>query len=239
MPYLGVNIDHVATVRQQRGESYPDLVAAALECQRAGAHSIVAHLREDRRHIQDADIFALKKALGIKLNVEASIDPSVLRTIRRAKPDCVTFVPERRQERTTEGGIDAVGLRRTLGRIVADLRRRRIGVSLFIEPEDRQILAARALEAEAVEFHTGAYANARTAALRERLARKVEEGVGRARSLGLLAHVGHGLDVRNVRRIARIRGISEFNIGFSIVSRALFTGLGPAVKEMRSLICAK
>jgi len=238
MPSLGVNIDHVATVRQARGADFPDVVEAALACQRAGARSIVAHLREDRRHIQDADIFRLNKALKIKFNVEASLDPSVLKTIERAVPDCVTFVPERRAERTTEGGVDVVAMRRRLARVIPRLHKRGIEVSLFIEPSERQIRASKAAGADAVEIHTGAYSNAGTAAARERLARVIEKAVRMSNELGLPAHVGHGLDYGNVRRIARIRGISEFNIGYSIISRSFFTGIGRAVRDMRRAIGA-
>ena len=141
MPFLGVNIDHVATVRQARDEGFPDLVDAARACEKAGAHSTVAHLREDRRHIQDADIFRLRKALRIKLNVEAALDPSVLRTVLEARPDCATFVPERRAERTTEGGIDAIGLRRRFERVIPALHRRKIGVSLFIRVQNEDLVS--------------------------------------------------------------------------------------------------
>jgi pyridoxine 5-phosphate synthase len=233
---LGVNIDHVATVRQARGAAFPDPVEAALVCERAGARAIVAHLREDRRHIQDADVLRLKRRLRVKFNMEISTDRSVLRTALRVRPDAVTFVPERRRERTTEAGVDAAGLRRKLAAIIRSMRREGIGVSLFVDPIGAQLEAARDLGADAVEIHTGAYANARTARARERAALAVGQAVRAARALGLLTHVGHGLDYANVPRIARIPGIEEFNIGYAIVARALFTGLARAVRDMKRLV---
>lgn len=236
MPHLGVNVDHVATVRQARGGAFPDPVQAALISERAGASSVVAHLREDRRHIQDADLFRLKRKLRTKLNVEMSVEASVVKTALRVRPHIVTFVPERRRERTTESGLDVFSGGMRLEEVTRRFHARNVGVSFFLDPDSDSILAARALGADAVEIHTGAYANAQTAALREKLARKVEGGVLLIRALGMKAHVGHGLDYENTPRIARIRGISDFNIGYAIISRALFVGIGAAVRDMKRKI---
>jgi len=244
MRHLGVNIDHVATLRQARlargerapaGGAYPDPVRAALISIRSGAYSIVAHLREDRRHIQDYDIHNLKKA-GVRLNMELSVAPSVLETAYAICPHVATFVPEKRQEKTTESGLDAVRLAHRLEPILTKMRKKKIGISLFIGPDPAQIDASHALGAEAVEIHTGEYAEAKSAADAEREARRITEAIRYARSLGLLAHVGHGLDYKNVSRIARITGATEFNIGYSIVSRALSDGLARAVRDMKRAI---
>lgn len=233
---LGVNIDHVATVRQARSGSTPDPVQAALVCQRSGADSIVAHLREDRRHIQDADIFRLKKALTIKLNLEMAIHPSVLRTALAARPDTATLVPERRRERTTESGLDVVRDRRRLSSATDRLRKRGIEVSYFVDPVAAHIDAAIACGADAVEIHTGTYAEARTASARKREAARVRRAVEHACGKGLKAHVGHGLDMENVGAIASIPGVDEFNIGFSIVAESMFVGLPQAVRGMKDRI---
>lgn len=239
MTLLGVNVDHVATLRQARGSSFPDPVEAALICQEAGADSIVAHLREDRRHIQDRDVLRLKGNLSVKLNLELSIDPTVLRTAYRVQPGGVTFVPERRQERTTESGLDVIGLRKKLKAILPALRKRKISVSLFVDPDPKQIAAARELGAAAVEIHTGEYANAKGVKQAERCIRKIEQAIQYSNSLGLVTHVGHGLDYENVRKVAELEGICEFNIGYAIITKALYVGLGNAVREMKSLIRAR
>ncbi len=244
MRLLGVNLDHIATLRQARaakgerppaGAPHPDLVKAARAAMKRGADSIVAHLREDRRHVQDYDIFELKKA-GVPLNMELSIDPSVLETAYAARPHVATFVPEKRLEKTTESGIDAAGLAKKLAPILAKMKKKKIAVSLFIDADTAQIDAARDLGAAAVEIHTGPYADAATGAAREAEARRVAIAVRYANSLGLLVHVGHGLDYQNVRRIARIPGVTEFNIGYSIVSRSLSCGLETAVRDMKRAI---
>jgi pyridoxine 5-phosphate synthase len=242
---LGVNVDHVATLRQARlpagrfaprGSVYPDPVEAALVCQRAGAHAVVMHLREDRRHVNDRDVRRAKRALRIKLNLEMSIAPSVVRTALSVVPGQATLVPERRQERTTEGGLDLTRRPSAVRRVVRALQRKRVVVSLFIDPDARQIRAARAMGAEAVEFHTGDYANARTAAGRRRQLARLKKAVALARRVGLTAHAGHGLDYANTRAVARIVGLDELNIGYSIVARALRTGLDRAVRDMRRLL---
>lgn len=233
---LGVNVDHVATVRQARLSVFPDPVRAALICQNSGADSIVAHLREDRRHIQDDDVFRLKKSLQIKLNLEMAIHPSVLRTALSARPGTVTLVPERRRERTTESGLDVVRDRRRLAAATERLHARGIEVSYFVDPVAAHVDGAILCGADAVEIHTGSYAEARTAAARKREAARVREAVRHARDKGLRAHVGHGLDYDNLGPIAAIPGIDEFNIGFSIIAESIFLGLPQAVRQMRRLI---
>ena len=208
---------------------------AARRCQQAGADSIVCHLREDRRHILDADVHRLAK-LRIPLNLEMSIAPSVVATALKAHPAQVTLVPERRQELTTEGGLDAVRLAPRLNRLIQQFQARDIAVSLFIDPEPRQVAAAAMLGAPIIELHTGAYANAATAAARLRACAALRHAAAQARRNGLAVAAGHGLDYDNVRPIARIKDIEELNIGFSIISRALWVGLPRAVKEMRNLI---
>jgi pyridoxine 5-phosphate synthase len=233
---LGVNVDHIATVRQARRGTFPDPVRAALVCQAAGADAIVAHLREDRRHIQDDDVRRLKSALRIKLNLEMAIHPSVLKTALAVCPHTATLVPERRKERTTESGLDMVRDRSRLARATDSLRRRGIEVSFFVDPVAAHIDAAAACGAHAVEIHTGTYAEARTAAAAKREAERIRRAIQHAAKLSLKAHVGHGLDYTNTKMIAGIRGIDEFNIGFSIISESFFTGLPQAVKRMHDLI---
>ncbi len=233
---LGVNVDHVATVRQARGVSFPDPVQAARVCQEAGADSIVAHLREDRRHIQDADVFRLKKALTIKFNLEMAIHPSVLATALKARPDTVTLVPEKRLEKTTESGLDMARDGKRLADATRKLHAKGIEVSYFVDPRPEHITAALCAGADAVEIHTGTYAEARTAADRRREALRIRRAVEHAGGLGLPAHVGHGLDYANTAAIAAIPGIDEFNIGFSIVAASVFEGLPQAVRRMRALI---
>jgi pyridoxine 5-phosphate synthase len=232
---LGVNIDHVATLRQARGGTHPRPVDAARVCEKAGAHSIVMHLREDRRHVRDSDLFEVKLAVGIRLNMEMSVAPGIVRVALKLRPDQVTLVPEKRRERTTEGGLDVIAKRRTLERLIPEFRRRGIITSLFIDPDRRQVDASAALGVEAVEFHTGDYANASGRARRRELER-LRAAVGRARRLGLVAHAGHGLDYGNVKALRSIKGLDELNIGYSIVTRAVWTGLSAAVRDMKKLL---
>jgi pyridoxine 5-phosphate synthase len=236
MPFLGVNIDHVATLRQARGGSAPDPVRAALEAQRAGADSIVAHLREDRRHIQDDDIRRLRNKLTIKLNVEMSIEPSVVKTVLRHGPDAVTLVPEKRRERTTESGLDVVRYRSPLGRVIDKMHQKNIGVSLFLDPIKKQMNQAARLGVQAVEIHTGDYANAKSSRAKKERLSAIRDAVEYSNSLGLTTHVGHGLDYANVSQITNIAGIEEYNIGYAIICRAVYVGLAQAVTEMRYLI---
>lgn len=238
---LGVNIDHIATLRQARlpkgriapaGSVFPDPLEAGRICKRAGAHSVVMHLREDRRHIQDHDVFRMKHAVPIRLNLEMAVAPSVTRVALKLKPNQVTLVPEKRQERTTESGLDLIKNRARLSGFVRACRRKKIDVSLFIDPDPEQVRAAKALGADAVEFHTGTYAEATSAAAARKEIVRLARAVRLARSLGLKAHAGHGLDVKNVKAVKEIQGLDELNIGYAIVSRALWIGFEAAVKEM-------
>jgi pyridoxine 5-phosphate synthase len=236
MPLLGVNIDHVATVRQQRKGTFPDPVEAALAAERAGADSITAHLREDRRHIQDADILRLRREIRTKLNLEMSIAEEIVKFAVRVRPQDACLVPERRQELTTEGGLDVAGQKAKVSRAVARLKRARVRVSLFIDPDVRQIRAAREAGADCVELHTGTYADARGSARIRAEFRKLAEAGEEAHRLGLTLNAGHGLDYGNVVPVASLAHMHELNIGFSIIGRSLFVGIGEAVREMKRLI---
>lgn len=233
---LGVNVDHVATVRQARRGALPDPVEAALACQRAGANSIVCHLREDRRHIHDRDVARLLKALRIPLNLEMSIAADVVAVALRLKPAQVTLVPERRQELTTEGGLDVAGLQRKLKPLVRQFQERHIVVSLFVDPQKRQLEASTGIGARVVELHTGGYATSRNPAARTTALQALQQGTTTARGLGLAVAAGHGLDYENVKPIVAIPRIEELNIGFSIISRALFVGIEQAVRDMNALL---
>lgn len=242
MPSLGVNIDHVATVRQARYRcdldnfnAEPDPVAAALLAEKAGAKGITAHLREDRRHIQDRDIVRLREAVRTKLNLEMGISDEIVRIALEVLPNDVCLVPENRQEVTTEGGLDCVGKSHALRPVVARLRGRGIRVSLFIDPDPSQIEMSADLGAEFVELHTGAYANAAGVAREAELLR-LKSGASLARSLGLRVNAGHGLNYINIQPILALDGLEELNIGHSIVSRALTVGMEQAVAEMCALI---
>ncbi|GHS95206.1 pyridoxine 5'-phosphate synthase [Planctomycetales bacterium] len=234
---LGVNIDHIATLRQARQTNEPDPVAAAAIAERAGADGITIHLREDRRHIQDRDLAILRQTVTTRLNLEMGLNSEIIDIALRAQPDQVTLVPERRQEITTEGGLDAVKELTRLKKQLPKFRAAGIRVSLFIEPTAAQIAAAAKTGAEFVEFHTGAYANAypHEAAMRTELNRLVE-GVNLAFAAGLRVNAGHGLTYHNVAPIAAIPAVEELNIGHSIVARAVLTGLDQAVREMKALL---
>ncbi len=229
---LGVNIDHVATVRNARGTNYPDPVAAALMAAAAGADGITAHLREDRRHIGDDDIARLAAELSVPLNLEMAATEEMLAIALRHRPHAACIVPEKREERTTEGGIDAAGQHSRLAPLVAELGAARIRVSLFIEPDPRQIEAAIRLGAPVVELHTGRYAelsgDAQVAELR-----RLGDAAALAAKNGIEVHAGHGLTVGNVAPIAAIPQVRELNIGHSLIADALFVGLGEAVRRMR------
>ena len=233
---LGVNIDHVATLRQARRGPTPDPIEAALACERSGAESIVCHLREDRRHIQDADVRRLKRTMTTRLNLEMSIAPSVIDVALAVRPDQVTLVPERRRELTTEGGLDVIALSRRLRPIIRAFRERQIAVSLFVDPVPSQLAASREAGAAIVELHTGRYANATTPASRANALEALKKAAARGRSLGLEVAAGHGLDYENVGDVVVIPQIEELNIGFSIISRALSVGLEPAVREMADIV---
>ena len=233
---LGVNIDHVATLRQARGGFSPDPIWAAKVCEKAGAHSMVMHLREDRRHIQDADLFKVQKAISLKLNLEMSIAPQIVNVAQKLGPDQATLVPEKRTERTTEGGLDLFKKTSQLKRAIEALKKKEILVSLFIDPDLKQLEEAKRLGADAVEFHTGDYANQAKTRGADREFYRLKLAVQTAGHMKITAHAGHGLDYQNVVRLKSIKGLEELNIGFSIVTRALETGLETAVKEMLELI---
>jgi pyridoxine 5-phosphate synthase len=236
MPRLGVNIDHVATIRQARRTIEPDPVWAAALAELAGADGITLHLREDRRHIQDRDLRVLKQTVQVQLNLEMAAEPSITEIAIDVHPQQATLVPERREEVTTEGGLDVVGNRDRVAKCVNRLLEAGIEVSLFIDPDRAQIDASQKLGAQAVELHTGRYADATTAVEQEReLAQLVDAGKW-AIDRGLLLHMGHGLTYRNVTPVARIAGVSELNIGHSIVARAVLVGFERAVREMKALV---
>jgi pyridoxine 5-phosphate synthase len=236
MPHLGVNIDHVATLRQARRGVEPDPVWAAAEAELGGAVCITLHLREDRRHIQDRDLEILHQTVHVKLNLEMAVTDAMVDVACRVRPNQATLVPEGRQEITTEGGLDVAGQEAKVAAAIGRLRQAGITVSLFIDPEPRQVEASARTSAQAVEFHTGEYCNAADGPERDRQFARLAEGAKQAQSLGLVVHAGHGLSYTNVRRIAQIPGMTELNIGHSIVSRAIFTGLRKAVREMVRLI---
>lgn len=232
---LGVNIDHVATVREARGSAYPDPVRAAKLAEVAGADGITAHLREDRRHISDADIAQLSRELRIPLNLEMAATDEMLAIALKFRPHAACIVPEKREERTTEGGIDAAGQHNRLAPLVRQLGGASIRVSMFVEPEKVQLDAAKALGAPVVELHTGAYCEA-VGAERERLLHKLSDGAAYAVSIGLEVHAGHGLTFDNVKPIAAIPEIRELNIGHFLVGEAIFVGLENSIKRMRALM---
>ena len=233
---LGVNVDHVATLRQARKGKDPDPVWASQVCEKAGAHAVVMHLREDRRHIQDRDLFKVKEVLKIKLNLEMSLAPEIVKIAAKLKPQQVTLVPEKRKEMTTESGLNLLSEKKRLLRSFEILRKKKIEISLFIDPDPKQVEMAVKLGADAVEFHTGTYANQRTSRGTQEEFGRLRQAVALAHQAGLKAHAGHGLDYKNVTAITKIKEIEELNIGYSIVTRALSTGLESAVKEMLDLI---
>ena len=232
---LGVNIDHVATVRNARGGATPDPIRAALIAQAAGADGITAHLREDRRHISDEDIARLSRDLEIPLNLEMAATEEMLEIALKARPHATCIVPEKREERTTEGGIDVVGHFGRLKPIVSALGAAGIRVSMFIEPDRKQLDASRELGAPVVELHTGAYANASGAA-QEALLKHIRNAAEFGADLGLEIHAGHGLTYENVKPVAVIPHIRELNIGHFLIGEAIFTGLTDSIQKMRRLM---
>jgi pyridoxine 5-phosphate synthase len=235
---LGVNIDHVASLRQLRAAAFPDLCQAARLCEAAGADSIVAHLREDRRHIQDSDVRELRRNVRTRFNLEMSTAEEIVRIACAVGPDQATLVPERRLELTTEGGLDMLRGHRKIGRVCRELQKRGIDVSVFIEPDLRHIKAARDMGIRIVELHTGAYASVFRGAQRRVQLRRLQEAAGFARRHGLFVNAGHGLDYENVGPVAAIEGVHELNIGYAIVCRAVFVGLEEAVRSMKRAIRA-
>lgn len=233
MPTLGVNIDHVATVRQARRTTEPDPVAAAILAELGGADGITVHLREDRRHIQERDVRCLRQTVQTHLNLEMAATPEMVAIALEIQPDYVTLVPERRQEITTEGGLDVVGALAELTKTVQALHHQAIPVSLFIDPEPDQIRAAHQTGAQGIELHTGTYALAKKAAARQAELERLITGAQLAQELGLRVNAGHGLTYQNVCPVACIAGMAELNIGHSIISRAVLVGLTQAVREMK------
>ncbi len=236
---LGVNIDHAATLRQARRGLSPDPILAAQICEKAGADSIVCHLREDRRHIQDRDVFALRKAVRTSLNLEMSLNTEILKITSKVKPDLATIVPERRQEITTEGGLDVFKNFKKVKHAVSFLQDNGIAVSLFIGPVKKQVDSAKESGATIIELHTGAYADAKGSLANARELKKILIATQYAHSLGLRVSAGHGLNYDNTSVIAQISDIEELNIGHSIISEALLIGLENAVKKMLKLVRSK
>ncbi|MEK7764922.1 MAG: pyridoxine 5'-phosphate synthase, partial [bacterium] len=235
MVKLGVNLDHIATLRQARKGREPEPVAAALLAEAAGADGITVHLREDRRHIQDRDVRLLREVVSTKLNLEMAASPEILKIALDVRPHDACLVPEKRQELTTEGGLDVILNRSRVSQVVKALRDKGVCVSLFIEPDEDHVKAAHATGAHAVELNTGAYANATGAARKKELTRLRKAGE-LAVKLGLLFNAGHGLTYQNVQPVAALPGLHELNIGHSIVARAALVGITQAVREMKALL---
>jgi pyridoxine 5-phosphate synthase len=233
---LGVNVDHVATLRQSRRTTYPDPIAAAILAELAGADQITIHLREDRRHIQERDLQIMRRTVTTRLNLEMAATQEMVKIAYEVKPDVVTLVPERREELTTEGGLDVVAGRDAVRRIVKTLHDADIKVSLFIDPDLDQVKAAHRAEAEVIELHTGRYCDARLAADRRRELSRILDACKAATKLGLEVAAGHGLNYQNVNPVAAITEIEELNIGHAIVARAVLVGFERAVREMKALL---
>lgn len=236
MPELSVNVDHVATLRQARGEKQPDPVAAAMIAELAGADGIIVHLREDRRHIQDRDLELLRKTVKTRLNLEMANTEEIMQIALKVKPDLVTFVPERRQELTTEGGLDVLANQSSLKKNIQKLKKAGIKTSLFINADPYQIKASKRVGADFVEIHTGKYADALDEKTKQKEFQQIARGIRQARRLGLRVNIGHGLDYQNVHPFTTIPGIEDYSIGHSIISRAVLVGLDRAVREMKRLI---
>lgn len=233
---LGVNIDHVATIRQARGTKYPSVVQAALRAEQSGADSITLHLREDRRHMQDADVRALRGLLQTRMNLECAVTEEMIAIAVEVAPQDVCLVPERREERTTEGGLDVIGNFSQVQSAIKKLKDAGVRVSLFIGPDVAQIDAAKKAGAPVIELHTGTFADAENAVDQQRELQRIKDAVKYALSLGLVVNAGHGLHYHNVHEIASIEGIDELNIGHAIVAHALFVGWDNAVREMKALV---
>ncbi|MEI6155438.1 MAG: pyridoxine 5'-phosphate synthase [Deltaproteobacteria bacterium] len=236
MKRLMVNIDHVATLREARGIYYPDPVYAAGIAEMAGASGIIIHLREDRRHIKDRDVKILREVVKTKLNLEMAATDEMIGIAREIKPDMITLVPEKREELTTEGGLDVAGLSGKIKKAVEKVREKGIKVSLFIDPEEEQIIASHKIKADMIEIHTGAFSDARNGMIRDKELKKVINAAKRGKELGLGVNAGHGLHYHNLSEIVAIPEIDELSIGHSIIARAIFTGLDRAVREMLALM---
>ncbi len=240
MVKLGVNIDHVATLRNARGGIEPNPVEAALICQKAGADGITIHLREDRRHIRDKDVYDIKEAISIPLNLEMALDPEIVEIACDVLPNMCTLVPEKREELTTEGGLDVITHLDAVKNVTSALQQKGIKVSLFIEPDFAQIDATKQTGAEYIEIHTGRYAEYEVGSVEfkaelERVVKATEYAI----SLGICVNAGHGLNYHNTQDIIAIEGIDEVNIGHSMISRSVFTGLSEAVTTMKSIVTGK
>lgn len=233
---LGVNIDHIATLRQARGTRYPDPIQAAIEAEHAGADAITLHLREDRRHIQERDVFMLKDILQTRMNLEMAVTDEMLDIACEVQPQDVCLVPEKREELTTEGGLDVAGQIDRMREAVSRLGEANIRVSLFIDADPRQIEASREIGAPVIEIHTGHYADASDAREQQHELRQIIEGVHLGHELGLHVNAGHGLHYHNVQAIAALPEVRELNIGHAIIAHALFSGLGNSVREMKRLM---
>jgi pyridoxine 5-phosphate synthase len=236
MPQLAINVDHVSTIRQARGGSEPDPVFAASLCELAGASGIVVHLREDRRHIQDSDVYLLRKTVKTKLNLEMGANPEIIKIALDVVPDMITLVPEKRQELTTEGGLDVVSQKKNLAAVIKKFTKAGIPVSIFVDPDVEQIKASLDIGAKFVEIHTGRYSDAQTDDQRNQEFEYVAAAADEAYQMGLIVNGGHGLDYHNTGRIASLDSIEELSIGHSIISRAVFTGIENAVKDMLKII---
>lgn len=235
---LGVNIDHVATVRQARLAKEPDLVRAAVLAEKAGADGITIHLREDRRHIQDRDVIVLRDIITSRLNLEMATSDDIIDLALKVVPDMITLVPEKREELTTEGGLNILeeGIRTRTAKAIERLKEKNIPISLFVDAKREIMKVAKEIGAEYVEIHTGKYSDAETEAERKEELKNIEDAVKAARALNLKVNAGHGLDYKNVADIAKIKDIVELNIGHSIIARSIFTGIEEAIKEMKELI---
>jgi pyridoxine 5-phosphate synthase len=233
---LGVNVDHVATIRQARGINEPDPVTAAALAELAGADCITVHLREDRRHIQDRDVELLRQTVKTRLNLEMAATEEMIGIANKIQPDSVTLVPEKRQELTTEGGLNVVDLRTSLKDKVESLKQGGTMVCLFIDPDLEQVKASHRVGAQGIEIHTGDYCEAKCAEEREKELAKIEEAIRAANKLGLQVNAGHGLNYVNISAVVALGGIREFNIGHSIISRAVLVGMERAVREMVALL---
>jgi len=236
MARLSVNIDHIATIREARKGNEPDPVAAASLAELAGCDGIIVHLREDRRHIQDRDVEILRKTIKTKLNLEMAGTAEMVKIAVKIKPDMCTLVPEKRQELTTEGGLDLLGNFAHLKATVSKLQKEKILVSLFIDPDPEQINAAKEMKADYVEIHTGTYSNVKTTKEIERELKKIVESVSLASQLGFGINAGHGLNYRNIQPLVNLSEIYEFSIGHSIIARAVLVGFERAVKDMIDLV---
>lgn len=236
MARLSVNVDHIATIRQARAAKEPDPVTAASLAELGGADGITIHLREDRRHIQDRDAIILRKTVKTKLNLEMAATQEMLKIALELKPDMVTLVPEKRQELTTEGGLDVRAHKDPLKKIITTFKDAGIRVNLFIDPEPEQVKASHRIDTNGIEIHTGKYCEAKSLNERDKELERIYNTALLASKLGMAVHAGHGLDYHNVKKVAEIKEIEEFAIGFSIIARSVFVGIEKAVREMKGLV---